>query len=90
MNIDCCINFCRDWRETIGNKGLKLPPSLHSPVCENYELEVFLRISHAGNSCICEERELDYFLHETEEKYEIEKIQMTRDQFDNLEEFTGF
>lgn len=88
----CCVNFARDWSEMLTKDGKKLPPSQHSPACENYKLEEFKRISIDGTGFVCETVEVSDFISAADhpEEYKIETIQMTRDQFETLKEFGGF
>ena len=85
----CCENYCRDWHETKG----WLPASNHSPTCINYKTEAFFKVSvkgEKGQSCIFEtQEEVDAFC-EPPEKYDVSVIEITRDQFEHLDEFQGF
>jgi hypothetical protein len=86
---ECCVNFCRDWRETRGG----LPASNHSPMCPNYKTETFFRVVAKGTkgpSCILETQAEVDDLCETPDEYDVTTIEMTRDQFERLEEFVGF
>jgi hypothetical protein len=86
---ECCMNHCRDWREMIGG----YPPSNHSPTCHNYKTETFFKLIPKGEKgpfLILEtQKEIDD-LCENREEYDITKIELTRDQFENLGEFEGF
>ena len=88
---DCCMTHCRDWRETQG--GL-LPPSEHSPGCQNFRQERFCKVTYStGGSCIMEwpsdTEWTDLALDDGDEPPVLEEIFMTRDQFDRLGEFPG-
>lgn len=88
-SFDCCNQHCRDWRETFGG----LPPSSHAPSCVNYKLETFFRVAPKGQKgpgCILETQAEVDDLCETPDEYDVAKVQMTRDQFENLKEFDGF
>jgi hypothetical protein len=87
---ECCMNYCRDFRETRGG----FPVSNHSPACINYKTEAFFKITEKGKISpflILENKDqIKYFLGENISAYDIVEIQLTRDQFDNLDEFDGF
>jgi len=87
---ECCMNHCRDWRETIGG----YPVSNHSPTCPNYKTESFFKITKVGEKypfLILENKDqIKDWLGERLEQYNISKIELTRDQFENLKEFDGF
>jgi len=86
---DCCKDHCRDWRETAGG----LPASNHSPNCPNYKTEKFFGVTVKGEKgigCILEtEGEVKDFC-ESPEEYDVSVIEITRDQFEHLDEFQGF
>lgn len=85
----CCNQHCRDWRETLGG----LPPSRHAPSCVNYKPETFFRVVPKGQKgpglILATQAEVDDVC-ETPDEYDVTKVQMTRDQFENLKEFDGF
>jgi hypothetical protein len=87
---ECCMNHCRDFRETRGG----FPASNHSPSCPNYKTEIFFKITEKDKKTpflILENKDqIKYNLGENIEGYDIIEIQLTRDQFDNLDEFDGF
>ena len=88
---DCCATHCRDWNET---QGGRLPPSEHSPGCTNFRLERFAKITYStGASCVMEwpsgTEWTDLAVDDEDEPPTLEEIQMTRDQFERLEEFAG-
>lgn len=88
----CCMNHCRDWRETAGG----LPASNHSPACENYKTETFYMVTVKGEKgpwCIMPTLEAVAEAFPTvpgEEEYDVVPIEMTRDQYEHLDEFDGF
>ena len=85
---DCCANHCRDWRETKGG----LPASNHAPSCPNYKTELFLKLTPKGDAgpwVIDEPKNIDEWM-DNEEEYDIQEVQITRDQFEHLDEFEGF
>jgi len=88
---NCCANHCRDWRETHGGM---YPASNHSPMCENFKLETFLRVSQSLGRfpfCIVEtQAEVDEMEQAGDEKLVVESVELTRDQFEHLDEFDGF
>lgn len=89
---ECCMNHCRDWRETIGG----YPVSNHSPSCPNYVTKDFIKIVPKGQSgpylILKDQKEVDDFINNGESKddYDITNIKLTEDQFQNLREFDGF
>jgi hypothetical protein len=90
---DCCVDHCRDWRETLGGK---LPASDHSPMCKNYKLKKYIRVSieSMGSSYIDIPENLEDIKQELDQEdidsMTIEYIEMTPDQFEKLPEFDGF
>jgi len=86
----CCMNHCRDWRETAGG----LPASNHSPSCEHYKPETFFQVTlkcEKGPWCILEtQAEVDAMIEDTEAEFDVKTVMMTRDQFEHLDEFEGF
>lgn len=76
--------------------GGKLPIPLHSPRCEEYRLETFYKVFIAGEvdlggSYIVEsESEAKESVRQEEDYLAYEEIKLTRDQFENLEEFDEF
>ena len=82
-----CKNWCRDWRETLYGK---LTKSEHAPGCENYKQEIFARVEHDGSSCIMDVSEATYMVEDGDGEYTVTKVMMTRDQFDSMQEFSGF
>jgi len=86
----CCQDFCRDWHET---KNGALPASNHSPNCPNYKVDKFFRVTVKGKkspACIFETEAEAKDFRETPEEYDVTIIEMTRDQFEHLDEFQGF
>jgi len=89
----CCMNHCRDWSETSGGK---YSPSKHAPSCENYKTEKFAKLMYLNlGSFICEVSQIDQYREvdkdgETNHAIQVKDIYLTRDQFDNLQDFQGF
>ena len=87
---ECCVNHCRDWREMIGG----YPASNHSPSCLNYKTESFFKITRRGEKypfLVLESKEqIKQWFGERLEKYDIVKIELTRDQYEKMGEFEGF
>lgn len=79
-----CSGMARTFEES---KGGKLPIANHSPACEDYKLEKFIKISLDGAAAIFEESEAAEF---TDPEYKKEDVFLTRDQFDKLDEFAGW
>lgn len=87
-----CPNNCHLWVRGITPSA---PMTLHNPQCEhvNTTLIDVWRVSIPGEStgCICEtEDEAKAMIDGDPEVYEITKIKMHREIFDNLAEFAGF
>lgn len=74
----------------VENKGKAFPLSEHHPNCNEYKLEAFAKVTHDGTTCIMEIHEAVAMVAESEEHYKLCNILLTRDQFENLKEFTGF
>ena len=74
-----CVTWCRPYAES-------KPPAAHHRDCAKYKSETLYKVSANGSYCITES--LDGF--EDEQEYTVETVSMTRDQFENLPEFTGF
>jgi len=91
--MECCINHCRDWRET---QGGKFKPSQHAPSCENYKPERFAKLIYDElGSFICEINQVNDYLVVDRENGEhnailITDVYLTRDQFEKLADFQGF
>ena len=68
----------------------KYPMPEHAPNCEDYKLEAFAKVTYDGISCIMEINEASRMVFESEELYELTNVYLTRDQFENMEEFSGF
>lgn len=83
----CCKNWCRDWSET---QGGKYPISDHAPGCENYNQEEFTRIENDDTACVMEPSEAEAMVNDSEEKYTVTLVMLTRDQFERMSDFTGF
>jgi len=90
MNNDCCKNFVRTSEET--KDGL-YSMSYHSPNCENYKTNKYIKLSMGGNETLIQTfDEFKKSINEIEqdESYNISIIELTEDQFNNLPEFNGF
>lgn len=79
----CCGHHAR-------GLGSKLPMSNHAPTCPNYVTEKFkaVRVKGLAGFCVMELNE-EPDPPDGSYEYEIEIIEMTRDQFESLSEFTG-
>lgn len=65
----------------------KYPPSKHDPSCVSYRAEEFVRVEYDGETFIIELHEAQKMLSEpSKETYFIETINLTRDQFERLQE----
>lgn len=87
MNGYC---HCWGWARTFGVTDNSLPISNHHPYCEHYKPERFAKITYpTGASCVVDWAEVDLECEDPEKTPTVEEIWMTRDQFEQLEEFTG-
>jgi hypothetical protein len=82
-----CRDWCRDWRE---RQGGKYPASNHAPGCDEYRLEEFARVEHDGAACTMEPAEAAAMVAESDCKYTVTPVFLTRDQFERMGEFHGF
>ena len=83
-----CLKLC--WVPEIVEPRPHLPMPMHHPNCEHFKQEAFAKVTHDGVSCIMEINEAASMVAESDEHYELCNILLTRDQFENLKEFTGF
>lgn len=86
----CCMHLSRTWSETIN--GL-YPPSNHSPMCKNYIQKDFYAVGvlDGGPRCIFATiEEVERFMDGDYSEHTVEKIKLTQDQFERLDEFEGF
>lgn len=67
-----------------------MPRPNHHPSCELFIQECFAKVRHKGFSFIMEIKEAGNMVATSDECYELSNILLTRDQFDNLQEFKGF
>ncbi len=65
------------------------PMSEHAKGCEEYAEEKFVKVILDGSWCIVEPKEVRVMT-EGDYDYVCEDVFMTRDQFNNLPEFSGF
>lgn len=82
-----CKTWCRDWSETMGGK---YPKSEHAPGCEDYKTEPFVRLEFDGSSCTMEPADAEVMISVSDVEYKQSTVMLTRDQFENMEEFSGF
>ena len=82
-----CASHARDLSET---QGGKYPAADHAPTCEDFKTEPFTRIGYDGTYCIMEAADAEDMLADSDTEYTIETVHLTRDQFERLDEFTGF
>lgn len=80
---------CDNWARA--DNSVVWPMSDHHPRCEHYRTEKFKRIGvrgHAGHQIV----EMDFVPDPLDdgEEYEIDIIELTRDQFERLPEFMGY
>lgn len=68
----------------------RYPHPKHHPVCDEYKTEIFAVIDFEGSRCVMEINEAKQIIDDAEESYKYSEVQLTRDQFDNMKEFTGF
>lgn len=73
-----------------GTHGGKYPPPAHHPNCEDFKAERFVRVMYDGIWCVMEVDDAADLIAESEEKYATEDVFLTSDQFERMEEFSGF
>ena len=88
-----CQTVCR--LPDIETEDWRWPMSDHAPCCEEYKLIKYRRISYEGSFFIATVQDAEDFMkdaqeHEESNDYVHEDVYLTRDQFEKLEEFTGF
>lgn len=83
---------CRDWcRDDLAGElinGKRYPIPNHARGCNAYTTEEFLQIEFEGSTCVVEKYEADSF--PASEGYSTKIINLSRDQFERMEEFGGF
>lgn len=84
----CCGHWARQW-------FADFPNSEHNPQCENYKTEKFIKVTieKSDSFMIIEPKDRkDYDGVELfdEDFFKLEDILITRDQFENLNEFGGW
>ena len=82
-----CITMLR--LPDIETQDGKYPMPKHAPRCEDFKQEDFSVITINGSSCIVENHDVQGIVL-SEDEYVVSAIKLTRDQFDNLKEFSGF
>lgn len=83
-----CITMCRvPDAETLGGR---YPIPKHAPRCNEFKQEEFTRLECPHGSFIVEPNEAQALLDDADEEYTVSTVMLTRDQFDNIKEFTGF
>lgn len=86
-----CIEmaWCRTGEET---QGGRFPMSNHHPQCEEYHAERYMSVGLGGVCCMMEPVEAEAMLRDAdpEERYEVKNVWLTRDQFERMDEFTGY
>jgi len=81
-----CLGFC--WVPEIFDH--KYPRPRHHPNCEEYKTETFTVVEFDGVRCVMQPNEAKQMIEESEDEYVVSSVELTRDQFDNMEEFEGF
>lgn len=83
-----CLTMCRI--PDIETDNGRWPMPRHSPACEDYKPERFVRVAHGGSGCVMEPDGVADMIADGGEEYETEDVFLTRDQYDALPEFDGF
>lgn len=84
-------NWCRFFEET---QGGKFPPSYHAPGCREYKPIKFIVATLDNVNCVVPASE--FFIKDyiddpiNPDNFVFTEIMLTQDQFDNMEEFSGF
>lgn len=74
----------------VETQGGRYPMPEHAPNCSQFKQEPFVRLECSQGSFIMEPHEAKALLDDTDEEYTASTVMLTRDQFDNMKEFTGF
>lgn len=84
---------CRTWVREEGYDP-NFPASWHHHRCQHFKQKAFIKLSMNGTWCVMEPNEAAMALVNdgagTEDKYLVEGVLLTQDQFDNLGDFNGF
>lgn len=86
-----CKSWCR--ADLCGQmiNGHKYPAPNHADGCPAQVRERFIRVSYGNASCVVEPHEADTFSEDLlSDKYTFTEVMLTRDQFERMDEFTGF
>jgi hypothetical protein len=87
-----CIEncWCRDY-SPVEILGMKIPASNHAPGCDEYKLEPFVVVEFEGVKCFIDQHEKESFMEDGSDcEYVFHEVELTRDQFERMPEFTGF
>ena len=68
----------------------KYPMPEHAVSCEDYKQECFVRLKHYRGTCLMEVNEASDLQDFGGVIYQTEDVFLTRDQFNNIPEFSGF
>ena len=83
-----CLTMCRI--PDIETNNGRWPIPKHSPACEDYKTERFVRAVYDGSWCVMEPDDAADMIVDSGEEYQTEDVFLTRDQYDALPEFSGF
>ena len=84
-----CVGMCWDFGVITDNGRWPVPK--HHPNCKEHKSEKFITITANDTRCTMELKDaLDYIADSDDAGYTIELNYISRDQFENLPEFTGF
>lgn len=91
-----CIGMARTFDELAGLHK-SIPPSVHHPRCEHYKTSSYAVISYGGQGgLITAPNMVEEFIKDEvssgndADDYTVTEINLTKDQFENLPEFSGF
>lgn len=85
-----CATVCRV--PDVETSDGRWPMPAHSPACEDFKQERFVRLKYDGSWCVMEPDDAQDTIGDAPigVEYEVEDVFLTRDQFEALPEFAGF
>ena len=88
-DVNCkCVTWCRTWE--VETHGFKYPITKHHHNCPAFLQEEFAVVELDGTKCVMELNECESMSAESDEDYTFNTVKLTRDQYERLNEFTGF
>lgn len=78
---------CQTWCRVPTNS---YPMSDHAPGCEDYKPEEFSRVEYDGSACVMEPHEAAALVADSDCKYLVTPVMLTREQFERMGDFRGW